>query len=246
MSKDKSAMQRSQEADSLRAASGREGCPVCIVVLESMQRSMHNWQYEGFTDVEHRHELIRSRGLCPLHTWQLAQQGNAFQLALVYSGVLTEILAPLQQDALQHTQPAPSTPRNAWWQRRWRRRPGTTYAAPAFARCPFCRQRAGIEQRLVSTLLELLESAEMRRLLSQSSGLCLLHFTQARNHAEAHDPAHRQALLECQQVCLQRLLAEIQEQVRKNDYRFGDEAHGDEMTAWRRAALLCAGNPGVR
>jgi len=54
------------------------------------------------------------------------------------------------------------------------------------------------------------------------------------------------SLLECQQVCMQRTLEEVQELIRKHDYRFGDEARGQEMTAWRRAAELCAGNPGVR
>ena len=54
------------------------------------------------------------------------------------------------------------------------------------------------------------------------------------------------SLLECQQVCMQRTLEEVQELIRKHNYRFGDEARGQEMTAWRRAAELCAGNPGVR
>ena len=54
--------QRSRESDSLRAACECEGCPVCTVVLEYLVRSIDNWEYEGFSDVEHRHELIRSRG----------------------------------------------------------------------------------------------------------------------------------------------------------------------------------------
>src|SRR5206468_10822403 len=52
---------RSRDADSLRVAFGREGCPVCIVVLDYLGRSMDSWEYEGFSDVEHRHELIQSR-----------------------------------------------------------------------------------------------------------------------------------------------------------------------------------------
>jgi hypothetical protein len=45
---------------------------------------------------------------------------------------------------------------------------------------------------------------------------------------------------------VQRVLAEVRELIRKHDYRFQQESHGEEMTAWRRAAELCAGNPGVR
>jgi hypothetical protein len=206
---------------------------------------MDSWQYEGFSDVEHRLELIRSRGFCPLHTWQLAQLNTAFQLALVYSGVLADVLATLKQDAAcQNEQERPSR-WSRWW-KPWGRRPATTYAQPAFDHCPFCRTRAGIEQRLISTLLEQLQSEEIRTLMSQSTGLCLVHFTQAYHQAEERDPVQLRSLLECQQVCLQRILEELQELVRKHDYRFRDEARGNEMTSWRRAAELCAGLPGVR
>jgi hypothetical protein len=245
MPKEDIAANRSRDADSLRGAFGREGCPVCIVVLESIQLAMDGWQYEGFTDVEQRHELIRSRGFCPLHTWQLAQHNTAFQLALVYSGVLPDVLTRLKQDVARHSAPERLSIWGRWW-KRWTRRPATTYAQPVFERCPFCRSRASVEQRLISTLLELLLAEEIRRLLSQSTGLCLLHFTQAHAQAEERDPVQLRSLLECQQICMQRLLEEVEELIRKHDYRFGDEIRGDEMTAWRRAAQLCAGNPGVR
>ncbi|HEV2583635.1 MAG TPA: hypothetical protein VGT44_22430 [Ktedonobacteraceae bacterium] len=42
------------------------------------------------------------------------------------------------------------------------------------------------------------------------------------------------------------MLGEVQELVRKHDYRYQLEARGDEMTSWRRAAQICAGQPGVR
>ena len=54
-----------RDADSLRTACGHEGFPVCTLVLETVQRYMDTWQYEGFSDVEHRHKLIQTRGLLP-------------------------------------------------------------------------------------------------------------------------------------------------------------------------------------
>jgi hypothetical protein len=41
------------------------------------------------------------------------------------------------------------------------------------------------------------------------------------------------------------LTDEVKELIRKHDYLANAEPRGDEMTAWRRAAELCAGNPGV-
>src|SRR6266566_1329387 len=117
---------RSRDADSLRVAFGREGCPVCIVVLDYLERSMDSWEYEGFSDVEHRHELIQSRGFCPLHTWQLAQNNAPFQLAVVYQEVLTEILDDLNRDthALAAVSLDETAPETAWkklWKKKGRK-----------------------------------------------------------------------------------------------------------------------------
>lgn len=235
---------RSRDIDGLRAAMQREGCPVCLVLLEDMQQVMDSWQYEGFTEVDHRHELIRIRGFCPLHTWQLAQLGSGFQLAVIYSETLPEVLAALQRDAAQQQGAPGSSSFGGLWSR-FSHHPAPTYAQPAFDSCPFCKSRANIEARLISTFVEQLQAEEMRALFSQSIGLCLSHFTQARAEAERNQSARLSSLLEGQQACMQRLLAEIQELLRKHDYRFADEARGEEMMSWRRAAELFASHPGV-
>ena len=116
---------------------------------------------------------------------------------------------------------------------------------PQFRLCPFCRLRADVERRLVHTLVEQLQREEIRAGLRQSTGLCLQHFTMARQYAGSDHPEQLSSLLECQETCMQRVLNEVEELIRKHDYRFEDESHGDEMTAWRRAAQLSAGNPGV-
>ena len=238
----------SHDAAALRAACEREGCPVCTLVFESVQRYMDTWQYEGFSDVEHRHQLIRSRGFCPLHTWQLAQNNAPFQLAVVYQEVLTGILDDLNRDtqtlaAVSLDETAPETSWKKLWKRKGRQRKDV---GPAYDHCPICRIRAAAEERFTGTLLEQLSSQEMCTLLRQSTGLCLQHFAQACQQAESNDPAILRSLLECQRTCVQRVLEEVRESIRKHDYRYIDEPRGNEMTSWRRAAHLCAGNPGVR
>ena len=231
----------SQDADSLRAAMEREGCPVCTVVLKSIERYMDTWQYEGFTDVEHRQKLIVSRGFCPLHTWQLVQHNNALQLAVIYREVLTDILANL--DAEQRNSASES---RSLWGRRRHRENSAGQSVPASETCPLCRVRSDAEQRIIGTLLQQLQVEEMRALMCRSTGLCLEHFNQARSQAESGDPGQLRSLLECQRTCMQQVLDEVQELIRKHDYRFANEPQGNEMTSWRRAAELCVGNLGVR
>jgi hypothetical protein len=242
---------RSRDAESLRKACQREGCPVCSVVLEEMERAMDTWNYEGFSDVEARHALIRSRGFCPLHTWQLAARHNTFQLALVYEGVLTDILKNLEREinlgqaALSEREAEKRPERQSWWQRWFGLWGQTVEARPLYARCPFCQTRAKVEQRLVETLADLLPDQEMQALLGQSTGLCRLHLARVAQAARRHGTGSLQVLLACQRVCLERTATELREQIRKHDYRFGQEPRGQEMTAWRRGAELTAGNPGV-
>lgn len=244
--------QRSRDSDSLRAACGREGCPVCTVVLEYLDRSIDNWEYEGFSDVAHRYELIDSRGFCPLHTWQLAQHSNAFRLGLIYNEILTDVEQKLDHDyrSLVATDDAASKRESILkrWRRKWFHQgdEAPKNVNPRYDQCPFCRTRANIEQRVVSTLVQQLRSEEMRLLLSQSTGLCLVHLAQARHQAEIEVPAVSGYILACQLTSTRRVLEELRELVRKHDYRFSDESQGQEMTSWRRGAELCAGNPGVR
>jgi len=244
--------QRSRDSDSLRAACEREGCPVCTVVLEYLERLIDNWEYEGFSDVAHRYELIRSRGFCPLHTWQLAQRSNGFRLGLIYNEILTDVEQQLDHDYRQLVATddvvSKHEPVLKRWQRKWFHRgdEAPKKVEPRYDQCPFCRPRANIEQRVVSTLVQQLRSEEMKLLLSQSTGLCLVHLAQARHQVEIEEPTVSGHILACQLTCTRRVLEELRELVRKHDYRFSDESRGQEMTSWRRGAELCAGNPGVR
>lgn len=247
MRNDYSTPDTSHEAAALRAACGREGCPVCTVVLENMERAMDSWSYEGFTDAEQREELIRARGFCPLHTWQLAQRNNTFQLAVVYREVLTDVVAELGRGAgEQRLTRAPG------WLASIRRKlrgaslsPSPDEAALLSTPCPFCRARANSEQRLVQMLVQLLAGEEAQTLPPQATGLCRLHFLFACEYARERVPRALQPLIDRQRASLQQTLDEVQELLRKHDYRFSEEARGEEMTSWRRAAQLCAGNRGV-
>jgi hypothetical protein len=253
MAKEVTNVWHSGDAEALRSAFKREGCPVCTVVMESMNRVMDSWNYEGFTDVEHRHELIRTHGFCPLHTWQLAQRDNTFQLAVVYREVLTNILENFDQESDgKHGEAATQGNTPGWLGKvqHWFQADAASLSSPVeiallYEHCPLCRSRADIELRIVQTLVEVIATGEAQELLRQSTGLCRPHFMQANDYAKEHASGNEQFLVQCQRACLQRTLAEVEELVRKHDYRFLDEARGDEMTSWRRAAKLCVGNSGV-
>lgn len=247
MPKDADMTMHSRDAHDLHMACQREGCPVCTVVLENMDRVMDTWNYEGFTDVEHRQNVIYARGFCPLHTWQLAQRNNAFQFAVIYREILSDLLETMSGEQAQ-TKHARRSTQEHWLAKvkHWFQSGSSTHedTGQFFAGCSFCRTRTTLEQRVVGRLVDLLPSQEMQSLLRQSTGLCRLHSIQI-SHILSEQPSLHSILLACQRICLQRTLAEVKELIRKHDYHASAEPRGDEMMAWRRAAELCAGNPGV-
>ncbi|MBN1920116.1 MAG: hypothetical protein JW892_02630, partial [Anaerolineae bacterium] len=75
--------------------------------------------------------------------------------------------------------------------------------------------------------------AEVCAALIQGGGLCLPHL---RLTLQASGPAAGyRALLTAQREAWSALMAELDEFIRKNDYRFQHEPMGDERDAWLRA-----------
>ena len=98
---------------------------------------------------------------------------------------------------------------------------------------------------LVDALAEpALDNPALTQVLSASGGLCLPHLDQALQAAAT--PQAYQALQSICQERIESLRAELGEFIRKNDYRFSKEPVGSEGNAWKRAAILTAGEKGTR
>jgi hypothetical protein len=69
--------------------------------------------------------------------------------------------------------------------------------------------------------------------------LCLPHLRKAIE--TCRDSTRRDLILRIHRDTFRRLLAELDEYVRKNDYRFSGETHGAERDAWRRAVYVVHG-----
>lgn len=227
-------MQETQDAHEFQAflfACTQEGCPLCRLVEDRVQRYLDGWAYEFFTDVEIREELRHSQGFCHQHTWQLARLGAALPLAQTYRVVLSDLIDQLQPNIDERSHPSST----GWFNRLFASR-------EQHAPCPACRLRDQAITPAVYTLRKALLNPIGYEHVAASRGLCLPHFRLActskpRKHEEQWLPLLRKAQL----GCLQRLDEELAELIRKHDYRFKDEEHGDEMVSWKRAAGLVAG-----
>jgi hypothetical protein len=226
----------------LLEAFGKEGCPVCRLIQASATAYLEVLFYEQVTDVGTRRKLRQTRGFCNWHTWEARTIKTApLAVAIIAQDLLEEELTRLS--ALQQR------PLGGLLAKPW---PGrmSTHALLAFVRawrqrgmCPACQVAVEHEKHALETLLTALPEANFAQRFEASRGVCLPHVVRIIERHAAH-PALK-ALVEAQRRQYARLVAELAEFSRKQNYRCTDTRWGAESDAWLRAIEMLAGKPGV-
>jgi Family of unknown function (DUF6062) len=205
------------------------GCALCRLALKASDSYLNALLYEGVIDVPIRDELRNARGPCHRHAWQMAgKRGSVLGTAVIYRDVVNTLARALQEEAA-----AP---------RRWRGNRDTLARrlAPT-AGCPACALEQDAERRAAKTLLKHVSSADIAAAYDAAGGLCLPHFEVVLAHAGGE--ASR-TLAQWQASALCRLRDELDELIRKHDYRFrGEPTSAEEAIAWKRAVAAAVGEP---
>jgi hypothetical protein len=215
---------RDSTAFEVREALGEPGCVVCGLGLRSVARALSSIAYEQVNDVTLREGLRRSHGFCNEHAFQwLREVGNVLGTALIYRDVLVYSLNEIQT-----------------------MRPGRlrSLVRPSSAvACPACRAQAEAETRYTQALLAVVaEDAAARGTFSDSDGVCRRHALLA---ARLGGSGATLVLQRTREVAAS-LLADLEEVIRKEDYRFRHEPRtAAERTAPARAVAWAAGADGL-
>ncbi len=199
--------------DALRSQeSGVFACPICLLSARSVERDLRSFFSEFVNDPAARTRFRKSRGFCPHHTPLLAELGDALAVAILYA------------DLAERTQER--------WQAESRGRFAFGKRQETLAPCPGCAAFAEAERRYTQALAAGLERTEVWEALEGENGFCVAHTEQVIAMAKP-DEAMRLRERETRRLAL--LQAELEEIIRKNDYRFRGEAWGAERDAWLRA-----------
>jgi hypothetical protein len=221
-----------------------EGCPVCRLVEDAVERYIDGVSYEFVGDLEIRDRLRSSLGFCNHHAYQWLASSQVLGTAQIYADVLAQINAGLGRMAF--------------------RRPGVLsslaarldpQAAPepdlrsgsgvieAKARCPVCDVQEQAEKMIVASLLDWLSDPDFAAAYSQSSGLCLPHLRDGLQGAKRRETF--EALRAKAMAGNELLITQLKEIIRKHDYRFQGEPAGDEIGAGERAVRQVVGARGI-
>jgi hypothetical protein len=210
----------------VREALDQAGCPVCRLALRSVGRWLTSVAYEQINDIELRDRLRGARGFCNVHAHRwLREVGSVLGTAIVYQDLLTAALRELDGENVARGQ-------------RWRAILGGQ--APEAGNCPACAAQTEAEERYLTALLA--TAAADPRALDGSEGMCVRHARAAQRRG--YPGAER--MVQLTRSAIERLLGELSEVIRKEDYRFRHEQRTDaERTATSRAIARAAGAEGL-
>lgn len=232
----KSGVSRHSVFFDLEDALAKPGCLLCRLSTASVLQYFAALGYEQVNDIEARGELRANGGFCQRHAWLFWERsGNRLGVAIIYRDVLNHTARGLGGGGGALTG---GLGRRLGRLLGGRRR--SAWETPIARPCTACRYEADAERRYRSTLVEHLGAADVRERYAASDGLCLPHVKRALEAAGGRsedlawlrrDAARR----------LGGLVGELDEYIRKHDYRFRHEGFGREEDAPRRAVERAVG-----
>lgn len=214
------------------------GCPICRIVLQRVAHSMDSINYEFVNDPGWRADALRAWGFCNMHAEQWLEFAHPLGTALIYEGVLGRIAEQMQQ----------ARPSNGGFVERLRTSLsiGNIHGAGSLVErgsCPFCVVRENEAALAVGQLLDELGVPAFRERYAASDGLCVTHLNAALGQAPGETAL---AALSARITESHReIRAQLQEIIRKHDYRYRNELLGEERGSVERAVRQVAGQPGI-
>lgn len=200
--------------------SGESGCAVCALVQASVVRGLKSFFAEFVNDPASRLLLRSALGFCRIHTPLLSITGDALGVAILYADLTELAIERLSAVSTARFRTGPFHSRR-----------------PRVSPCPACTMEAEADGRYTGALAAGLGEDVIWGLLESSAGLCTVHLEQTTRSA---GPEHSERLLAMEHEKLLALQAELNEVIRKNDYRFRGEEWGAEKDSWLRAPAKIA------
>jgi len=240
--------------DDLLTALSQGACPLCVLLERAERKAVDMFLYDQVNDISRRDALRASRGLCLNHSSMLSEGRSALGVAILSRDILRTMTAELEADAShrahrEHREDLklpsqPSVNSVASVAKRFVAGAFTKLGAGLAARiepqagCPMCAERPRIEAPLIMGLLHNLHDAAFAATFDASAGLCRVHLAGTLRVADAQAA---RALAARQAAIWRRLEADLDEFIRKHDYRFQGEAFEVERDVWRRALQTTSG-----
>lgn len=216
------------------------GCLLCNRMEALSLKFLDNLFYERVTDLWTRVGLRKAKGFCNWHAWMSA--GLPFSnsgIAIIYKDLLDAEIKEFSKwmDGKELLRKKRDLRRQ---------RKGSAGFFPYRedkAPCPICKSIQEHEKMEMGVLLDFIDEEEFSKAFETSSGICLRHLLRVIQNYREH--SHLQLFMEKQIRKYRALSEELEEFIRKLDYRFSREPKGSEADSWKRVIEQFAGRNGI-
>jgi hypothetical protein len=192
-------------------AFGQPGCPVCRLATEAVDAYLTSVCYEQVNDLDLREQLRTAGGFCRAHAERFIKQRlGQLAAAIVYRDVLNTARKRIAGGGGGAGPGLGRSKLAALFGGMARR------DSRAIPPCPGCEAEHEAEGRYLGVLRKRLTDPAVRAKYLAGDGLCLPHIDQA---LQADDEGAR-ALAEAAVEMLGTIVGELDEYIRKHDYRF--------------------------
>ncbi len=223
----------------LKRALAAPGCAVCRMGEEAVRRYLRFVLHESVNDPATRDRLAAAWGFCRRHAWHfLRLESETMRDGLGTANIVEALLRTAEELLGAHALVGSGKLR-----KKRAARAGLEELLRGLTPtggCPACDLQGGHEAYSLAVALACLEADAWRERFARSDGFCLSHLRDALSKSEASDRIRW--VLEDHRHRLRRLLADLEEYIRKHDYRFSHEEYGQERDAFVRATAALAGS----
>jgi hypothetical protein len=203
------------------------GCPICRHVRASEERFIWQVLYEFGSDQGMRAQLDRTLGLCTRHAHLLVAVVE--ERELVDGASVAHIYESIVRKYLKSCRAVDASSQRAV----------RALGDLDIHECPLCTHRDGAESRAVDSLLGLLHSTAGAQRYASSDGLCNRHLRVCLERAG--DAELRKRLFDDHVERLERLIANLDELLRKQRYDVDEDIAPSEAVSWREAIWRLTG-----
>ncbi len=228
-------------------------CVLCRLAERSVRRALRDIFAEFVNDPPLRLRLRQSRGFCAAHVPLMSGSGEALGIAILCHDLAGETLRRWSENGSSRydNQSEPSKSLSVTKASEGNANIGTVSFLSGLKRfisnfgrfsrsgelrvrepCPLCNVLLESEKRYVAALAAGLHRVEIWETLQSSGFLCIRHVENVAAKSQK-EIAARLIISESERLKL--LQNELEEFIRKNDYRFQHETMGTENDSWRRA-----------
>ncbi len=192
-----------------------DSCPVCTILKNYITKYFDDLLYEAVNDVDRRKIIKNSLGFCKKHAHVMYSLGDPLGHAILYSDLINLLTENTYKNATSGKPPA------------------------NFQKCPACIFEEKQEKYLLDVFINAAEIPEFFDKYRNSFGLCFPHFKKVTECCENNNSLEKIKNVETR--ILSELRNELNEFIRKNDYRFSNEVFNTEKNSWIRAIRKLVG-----